>query len=80
MKSIVSLKINKSYGTENERGTKTMEKEDIELITKIISGMPRYKWDRLKEVIDREYKNRAEKVVLSDSALLKNAIAAEFNP
>lgn len=56
-----------------------MKIENIELMVKVISEIPRYEWERLKSAIDKEYENRARKIVLSNSVLLKKVIEYEFN-
>lgn len=52
-----------------------MDEKKIEQLINLLEGVPLYKWEQLKELIDRKYKSQANKTqFIKEEAFVKYLI------
>jgi len=55
-----------------------MDKEKLMNILEAVEGLKRYEWDKIVHVINRKYDAKSNKIVLTDSASLKESYELEY--
>lgn len=55
-----------------------MSKEKVEQLLSLLEGIPLYKWEQLKTVIDREFKSQANKTQFKKRDTFVKDVVQEF--